>query len=142
MPTTVELSQFIGVGGCGWPISLRVSQNILACLKFKNNAPSSASTADAMTNCNIAHKVKNASFNLIGCVGLGFHPMKKCLHALLCAFASDKYDALDRWSGCSKSYPTYEIALSRLSEWLNNKGVVWFFASCSQCRVLAHLILC
>jgi hypothetical protein len=44
---------------------------------------------------NIAHKVKNAPFNLIGSVGLGFHPMKKCLHALLCAFASDKYNALE-----------------------------------------------
>jgi hypothetical protein len=65
----------------------------VACLQFKNNAPSSASTAVAMTNRNIAHKVKNAPFNLIGCAGLGFYPMKKCQHALLCAFASDKYDA-------------------------------------------------
>jgi hypothetical protein len=61
------------------------------CLQFKNNAPSSASAADAMTNRNIAYKLKNAPFNLIGCVGLGFHPMKKCLHARLCAFALDKY---------------------------------------------------
>ncbi len=95
MPTTVELSQFTGVSGCGWPISSRVSQNFVACLQFKNNAPSSASAADAMTNRNIAHKVKNAPFNLIGCVGLGFHPMKKCPHAWLCEFASDKYDVLE-----------------------------------------------
>jgi hypothetical protein len=93
MPTAVELSQLMGVGGCGWPISSRVSWNIVACLQFKNNAPSSASAADATTNHDIAHKVKNAPFNLIGCVGLGVHPMKKCLHAQLCAFASDKYDA-------------------------------------------------
>jgi hypothetical protein len=90
MPSTVELSQFIGVGGCGWLISSRVSQNIVACLQFKNSAPSSATMADATTNNNIAHNVKNAPFNLIGCVGLGFHPMKKCPHALLCAFALDK----------------------------------------------------
>ncbi len=95
----------------------------MACLQFKNNLPSSASTADATTNCNIAHKEKNATFNLIGCVGLGFHPMKKCPHALLCAFAFDKYDA---WSGCSISYPTREIELLRLSEWPNNQGVVCF----------------
>jgi hypothetical protein len=89
----VELAQFTGAGGYGWPISSWVSENIVACLQFKNSAPSSASAVDATTNRNIAHKIKTASFNLIGYVGLGFHPMKKCPHALLCAFALDKYDA-------------------------------------------------
>jgi hypothetical protein len=93
MPITVELLQLTGVGGCGWPISSRVSQNCVAYLHFKNNTPSSASAVDATTNRNIAHKGKNAPFNLIGCVGLSFHPMMKCLHAQLCAFASDKYNA-------------------------------------------------
>jgi hypothetical protein len=79
-----------------WVIFSRVSQNILACLQFKNNPQSSASAVDATTNLNIAHKVKNSPFNLIGCVGLGFHPMKKCPHAQLCVFASNKYDALER----------------------------------------------
>jgi hypothetical protein len=77
MPTAVELLQLMGVGGCGWPFSLRMSQNIVACLQFKNNAPSSASAAGATTNRNTTHKAKNAPFNSIGCVGLGFHPMKK-----------------------------------------------------------------
>jgi hypothetical protein len=67
----------------------------VACLQFKNNAPSSASAADATKNHNIAHQVKNAPFNSIGCVRLDFHPMKKCAHAWLCAFALDKYDALE-----------------------------------------------
>ena len=93
MPTTVELLQLPVVGSCGWPISSRASQNIVACLQFKNNAPSSASAADATTNRNIAHKGEKTPFNLIGYVGLGFHPMKKCLHARLCAFALDKYYA-------------------------------------------------
>jgi hypothetical protein len=91
----LELFQFIGDSGYGRPISSRGSQNIVDYLQFKNNAPSSASAANAMTNRNIAHKVKNAPFNLIGCVGLDFHPMKKCPHALLCAFASNEYDALE-----------------------------------------------
>ncbi len=64
MPTTVELLQLTGVGGCGWPISSRETQNIVASLQFKNNAPSSASAADATTNPNIAHKVKNAPFRV------------------------------------------------------------------------------
>ena len=37
--------------------------------------------------------VKNAPFNFIGFVGSGFHPMKKWPHTLLCALASDKFDA-------------------------------------------------
>jgi hypothetical protein len=35
MPTAVELMQLTGVGGCGWPISSKVSQIIVACLLFK-----------------------------------------------------------------------------------------------------------
>jgi hypothetical protein len=58
MPTAVDLLQFISVGSWGWPISSKLSQNIVVCLQFKNNAPSSASTANATTNRNIAHKVK------------------------------------------------------------------------------------
>ncbi len=123
MPTAVELLQFTGVGGCGWPISSRVSQNIVACLQYENNAPTSSSAADAMTNRNIAHKVQNAPLNLICCVGLGFHPMKKCPHALLCAFASDKYDASE-WMLIS--YPTHEFVLLRPSEWPNNQGLFCF----------------
>jgi len=49
--------------------------------------------ADGTTNRKIAHNLKNAPFNLMGFVGSGFHPMKKCPHALLWALASDKYDA-------------------------------------------------
>ena len=97
-PTVVEMSQCMGVGGCGCPISLRVNLKILACLQFRYRAPSSTSAAEATTKYKIAHSMKNAPFNLIGFVGPGFHPMKKWPHALLCALASDKYDAP---SGCS-----------------------------------------
>jgi hypothetical protein len=93
MPTAVELSQCTGVGGWGYPIFFSVRRKIVACLQLRNNAPSSASAADATTNRKIAHKVKNALFNLMGFVGSAFHPMKKCPHALLWALASDKYDA-------------------------------------------------
>ncbi len=66
--------------------------NIVVYLQLRNNAPSSASAADATTKHNIAHKVKKAPFNLMGLAGLGLHPMEKWPHALLCVFASDKYD--------------------------------------------------
>jgi hypothetical protein len=90
MPTAVDFSQWIRVGRWGWPISSSMSQKIVAYLQFRNNAPSSASAADATTNLRIAHNVKNAPFNLMGLVGSDFHPIKKCPHALLWAFALDR----------------------------------------------------
>ena len=92
IPTAVELPQCMGVGGCGCPISSRASLKIVACLQFRNMTPSSASAAEATTKRKIARSVKNALFNLIGFVGLGFQPKKKWPHALLCALASNKYD--------------------------------------------------
>jgi hypothetical protein len=77
MLTAVELLQCIGVGGSGCPISSSVTQKIVTCLQLRNNAPSSASAADMTVNLKIAHNVKNAPFNLMGFVGLAFHPMKK-----------------------------------------------------------------
>jgi hypothetical protein len=58
MPTAVELSQCTGVGGWGWPISSSVSQNIVACLQFRKRTLNLASAAEAMTNYNMAHRVK------------------------------------------------------------------------------------
>jgi hypothetical protein len=95
IPTAVELSQWIGIGGRGWPISSSASWKIVGCLQSRNNALSLASTADATMNLRIAHNVKNAPFNLMGCMGLDFYPTKKCPHALLWAFASDWYDAFE-----------------------------------------------
>jgi hypothetical protein len=54
-----------------------------------------ALAADATTNQSMVHKVKNAPFNLMGPLSCDVHPMKKCPHALLCALASGKYDALE-----------------------------------------------
>ncbi len=96
MPTAVEFLQCTNVGGCGCPISSSVSLKIVACLQMRNNAPNSASAMEATTNRRIAHSVENAPFNLMGFVGSAFHPMKKCPHALLWAFAADKYDA-SKW---------------------------------------------
>jgi hypothetical protein len=93
MPTVVELSQCTGVGGWGCPISSSVSQNIVTCLQFRKRAPSLASAAEVTTNCNVAHRVKKAPFNLMGLVGSARQPMKKCPQALPWAFASERYHA-------------------------------------------------
>ena len=60
MPTAAELLQCMGVGGCGCPISSRMSGNITACLQLKKRAPSSASVAKETTKRKITHGVKNA----------------------------------------------------------------------------------
>jgi hypothetical protein len=94
MLTAVELLQLIGVGGWGRSISSRVSQKIVACLELRNKAPSLALAAEVTTKRKIAQSVKKEPFNLIGFVGSGFQPMKKCPHAQLCVFNLDKYNAL------------------------------------------------
>ncbi len=53
--------------GCGCLNSLRVNQKIMPSLQFKKRAPSLASAAEETTKQRIAHKVKNAPFNLMGC---------------------------------------------------------------------------
>ena len=87
MPITVELLQCTSMGGCGCPISSRVSQNSISCLQLRKRAPSSASAAAVTTNHKIVQSVKNAPFNLMGFVRFAFHPMKNghmldCVHLL------------------------------------------------------------
>ena len=48
-PFAAELSVCTGVGGCGCPISCRVSQIYTVSLALMYNAPSSASVADNIT---------------------------------------------------------------------------------------------
>ena len=57
MPTAVELSQWMGVGGCGCPISASVRHKTRPYFMFKNNAPNSASAADDATNLRTVHIV-------------------------------------------------------------------------------------
>ncbi len=77
MPTVVELLQCIGVGGWGCSIFLSVSQKIVACLPLRNNAPSSASAADATTNLKIAHNVQKCPVQCDGLCGVRFPSHEK-----------------------------------------------------------------
>jgi hypothetical protein len=62
-------------------------------LQLRKRVPSLAPAADVKTKWKIAHKVKNAPFTLMGSSSFAVQPMKICPHALLRAFASDKYQA-------------------------------------------------
>ena len=55
IPTAVELSMCIGVGGCGCPNSSNVNLKIFASFAFRNKALSSALAADAATCFNSTH---------------------------------------------------------------------------------------
>ena len=95
MPVAVALSQWMGVGGCGCPSSCNVSLIILDCFSFKNNAPRYTSAANSAEILSIWHSVNIAPFRWMGCLSCGFHPRKKFLDSLMCAYLSDKYDASD-----------------------------------------------
>ena len=90
MPHVVELSQLIGVGGCGCRISCSISLAILPCFTLTNKSPNSASATNAATNLSMSHKLCIAPFNLMGSPDLGSYPRKKCPDALLLAVRSDK----------------------------------------------------
>jgi hypothetical protein len=85
MPTAVALLHCTGIFGCGCPISAKVSLNVIPVGQSWYSTPSSAYTAEKTMN----HK---APFNCMGSPFFGIHPKKKCPHALLHAFASERYD--------------------------------------------------
>ena len=93
MPTAIVLSQCTGIFGCGWPRSLRVDLKIIPSWQLRNNAPNSASAADATTKRKIKHSVWKAPLSVISFPSIGKDPMKKWPHALLRAFGSLRYDA-------------------------------------------------
>ena len=72
-PAAVELSVWIGDGGCFQPISINVWQTGIISLAVMYSAPSSASAADEMTNLMIWEIVRIAPFHL----GVGSFSDKK-----------------------------------------------------------------
>jgi hypothetical protein len=61
-PSAVELSVWIGVLGCGWPILASICCKYAASFAFNYRAPSSASAADDITALIIVAAVRIASF--------------------------------------------------------------------------------
>ncbi len=93
IPTAVALLQWTGVLGCGWPILVSVSQNIILVWQLWYSAPSSALAGDATTKFNMVVLTCKAPFKQMGAPSVGIQPMKKCLHVWLRAFSSERYDA-------------------------------------------------
>ena len=93
VPVAVALSQWIGVGGCGWPISCKMTCIFFASCAFGNGALSYASAADAAVSFNEVHKEQIAPFNFIACPFFGAELMKLCPPAVLFAPGSFMCDA-------------------------------------------------
>ena len=82
IPTHVLLSMWMGVGGCGWPNSWRVSLIIFASWALKNKAPNSASAAEAATNFKMVQSTWIAPLILMGWLSWGMSARKKYPPAL------------------------------------------------------------
>ena len=93
MPVAMALLQWIGVCGCGFPSSCKVSLVILASFAFRNSDPSSASADYAATNLIIRQSVNISPLRCMGCLPCVLRPRKKCLAAHLLGYLSGKYDA-------------------------------------------------
>ena len=78
IPTHVLLSMCIGVGGCGCPVSRKISLILLACWALKNSAPHSASAADEATRCfmTVPRNV-NVAVEDDRCAVMGHAPLKR-----------------------------------------------------------------
>jgi hypothetical protein len=61
----VELSVFIGVAGCGHPISASVVRSVVAFLQLSNSAPISASEADDKTGFMMDVEARMAPFRVV-----------------------------------------------------------------------------
>ena len=83
IPVAVTLSVYIGVFGCGCPISVRVCWILTALRSLMYSALNSASTADDVTALNIC--ASNNMAPLSGGIGLSLE-RGKCPPALLRAF--------------------------------------------------------
>ena len=65
---------------------------ILASCVLRNNAPNSASVADAATNLRIAHVMWSFPFNCMGFLAIGMLPKKKLPPVQLLPVPADMHD--------------------------------------------------
>ncbi len=104
--TAVALSQRTGVLGWGWPRLAKVFQKIIAVWQLRNNAPSSAFTADATTNRMTVVLMWKAPFKLwVRCLQ-GFIPWK---NVRMYGSTLPELKGKMRRNVCSLSYLTRKI---------------------------------
>ena len=84
----MELSIWIGVGGCLWPSSSRVILSTFASFALWKSAPSSALAADDATKRNVEQMTLIAPLSLMGMLGFGREPKKKYPDARLRALGA------------------------------------------------------
>ena len=90
IPTAVELSMWIGMGGCVCPSSDKINRTTFDSCMLRKYTPSSASAADAATNLRVSHVNKLFPLSLIGFPSTGRLPRKKYPPAQLRTFAAER----------------------------------------------------
>ena len=90
IPLAVELSVWIGVAACGYPISWRVVRKISPSFALMKRPAISASAAEDMTCLMMPEMVRMAPLLRRGLVAVFVVPRNRCPPARLWPFATDK----------------------------------------------------
>ena len=67
--SVVKFPVLMGVAGCGCHNSFRILCRFGASWALRNNPPSSASAADAITFCNVLRDICTGTYDLVGVAG-------------------------------------------------------------------------
>ena len=92
MPYAVELSVFIGVGLCGYPVSSNEVLSTSPSLALMNWPPNYASAAEVITCFKMAATNNTAPLCLVREVGSNLSLRKECPPTLLFALDTERYD--------------------------------------------------
>ena len=78
IPDEFALSQWVGIGVCGWPSSCKVMQNIRSSFSFMKISPNSSSIAYDDTILRMVQRVNKAPLRQKGEFSFGVCPRNKC----------------------------------------------------------------
>ena len=92
-PDAMELSVFIGVVPCGFPISSNEVLSNSTSLALTNRSPNFAYAAEAITFSKMVATTNTATLCLVFEVGLNLSLKKKCPPTLLLDLDTNRYDA-------------------------------------------------
>ena len=93
MPAAVLLSQWMSVGGCGWPSSSNVNLMMRPSFTFIKSAPNSTSAADDATNFKMMQRLKIVPLIVMGYPSLGNEQRKKFPDSQHLKFFAKSWDA-------------------------------------------------
>ena len=137
VPVAAVLSQWTGVGGCGWPISSDVDHVSLASCAFRKRTPNLAFSVDAATSFNIVHNEHAVPFNFIACLSFGTELGKQWPLAVLLASGSFMWEASEWITNIMSNTPNLGFAFRCVTTWSDSWSHL-FNSSSGQFLLLAQ----